>query len=54
MMQNLIAKLVHSIRLATKWLRTLSIPLNGKIRNHLVAKPIFQNNQKQFNSVFIY
>ena len=28
------------IGLATKWLRILSIPLNDKIRNHLVANPI--------------
>ena len=27
------------IALATKWLRTLSIPSNDRIRNHLVAKP---------------
>ena len=31
-----------NIGLATKRLRILSIPSNGKIRNHLVAKPILQ------------
>ena len=31
-----------NIGLATKRLRILSIPCNGKIRNHLVANPILQ------------
>ena len=33
-------ELIHCIRLATKCLRTLSIPPNDKIYNHLVANPI--------------
>ena len=31
-----------NIRLATKWLRILSLPANDKTRNHLVAKPILK------------
>ena len=34
---------IGSIEWATKWLRILSIPLNDKIRNHLVANPILQS-----------
>ena len=32
-----IALILSHIGLATKWLRILSIPPNGKIRSHLVA-----------------
>ena len=34
-------------RLATKWLRILSIPPNDKIRNHLVANPIHKRKSEQ-------
>ena len=30
-----------TIRLATKWLRILPMPPNDKIRNHLVANPMY-------------
>ena len=32
------------IGLATKWLRVLSLPPNGKTRSHLVANPIVESN----------
>ena len=35
-------------RYRTKWLRILSVPPNDKIRNHLVANPIYlKYTQKQ-------
>ena len=38
------------IELATKWLRLLSISPNDKIRDHLVANPIY-NEEKTFRFI---
>lgn len=41
---------IRCIALATKWLRTLSIPSNDKNRDHLVAKRI--STRRQFIGIF--